>query len=119
MNVPKSLNINDLDFEKENGLIPVIVQDCRSLTVLSFEYVNKAALKKTLSTKFAHYCDFNSNSTFKKGSKYDNVQRVIEILVNCSKNAIVFQVEQKGLVCENWMKSCFHNYLNKTDLLSD
>ena len=115
LNVRKSLHINDLDFIKGNGLIPVIVQDCRSLIVLSLEYVNKTALEKTLLTKFAHYYDFNSNSTFKKGSKSDNVQRIIEVLVNCSKNALIFQVEQKGLACESWMKSCFHNHLNETE----
>jgi len=91
------------------------VQDCRSFIVLELAHINKEALERTLSTKYAHYYDQPEKRVIKKGNKSGNVQRVQEILVDCTKNALIFQVVQKGLACHFWMRFCFHNRLKEAE----
>jgi len=113
MNFPKRVEIKNLQFAKQDGLIPVIVQDSRSLTILNLEYVNKEALKRTLETKYTHYYNQTKKQVVMKGETSGNIQRVIEILVDCDQDALIFQVEKKGLACQVWMKTCFHNRLEE------
>ncbi|MFX0185901.1 MAG: phosphoribosyl-AMP cyclohydrolase [Candidatus Hodarchaeota archaeon] len=108
MRLSKILDIENLKFGRGDGLIPVVVQDCISLVVLELAHINKEALQRTINTKYAHYYDQAEKRVIKKGNKFGNVQRVQEILVDCTKSALIFQVVQKGLACQFWMRSCFH-----------
>jgi phosphoribosyl-AMP cyclohydrolase len=56
-----------LDFEKGNGLIPVVVQDAESKEVLMMAYANEEALEKTLSTGYAHYWSRSRQKLWMKG----------------------------------------------------
>jgi phosphoribosyl-AMP cyclohydrolase len=111
------LKIADLDFKKNNGLIPVIVQDCRNFEVLTLVYVNKEALLRTLETKYAHYFMGTQEKVIQKGITSGHYQRVIEILVDCDQDTLIFLVEQKGLACHLWRRSCFHNSLKEAEIL--
>ena len=62
-----------LDFQKNNGLIPVIAQEVDTGEVLMLAYANEEALQKTLVTGFAHYFSRSRNRIWKK-------------FLNCSKN---------------------------------
>lgn len=58
--------IQKLDFEKGNGLIPVVVQDFKSNTILMLAYANKEAFEKTLTTGYAHYWSRSRKKLWKK-----------------------------------------------------
>jgi len=107
----KTLNVQDLDFSKGNGLIPVIAQDFQSKSVLMLAYVNGEALEKTLERGYAHYWSRSRGKLWMKGETSGNVQKVKEILVDCDHDALLFFVEQKGNVCHTGKETCFHNKL--------
>jgi phosphoribosyl-AMP cyclohydrolase len=107
----KSIDTKSLDFEKGNGLIPVVVQDYKSKKVLMVAYTNREALEKTLSTGYAHYWSRSRKKLWMKGETSGNTQKVKDILVDCDRDALLFIVEQKGNACHTGKETCFHNRL--------
>jgi phosphoribosyl-ATP pyrophosphohydrolase/phosphoribosyl-AMP cyclohydrolase len=100
-----------IDWEKNGGLIPVIVQDIDSGEVLMLAYMNEEALKLTQSTKFAHYFSRSKNRLWKKGESSGHTQEVKEILVDCDNDTILLKVKQNGVACHTGRKSCFFTNL--------
>jgi phosphoribosyl-AMP cyclohydrolase len=107
----KKVNIDELDWEKMNGLIPVITQDVETLQVLTLAYVNQEALIKTYETGWAHYYRRSHGKVMKKGITSGNVQRIKEVLADCDDDAVLYLVEQTGPACHLGEKSCFHKNL--------
>ncbi|MGV9170833.1 MAG: phosphoribosyl-AMP cyclohydrolase [Promethearchaeia archaeon] len=102
------IEIDDLDFKKGNGLIPVVVQSNDSGEILTLAYVNRTALDKTLETGYAHYFRRSHGRVMKKGVTSGNVQEVKRILADCDNDSIVYIVDQTGVACHLGKKSCFH-----------
>ena len=111
------MSINDLDFKKGNGLIPVVVQDSKSAKVLTLAYVNREALEKTIESGYAHYYRRSKGKVLKKGETSGNVQRVVDILVDCDSDALIFLVDQTGVACHLGEETCFHNSLAESERL--
>jgi phosphoribosyl-AMP cyclohydrolase len=103
--------LKKLDFQKGNGLIPVVVQDSESKKMLMLAYTNKEALEKTLSTGYAHYWSRSRNKLWKKGETSGHTQKIKDIIVDCDYDTLLFLVEQKGNVCHTGKDTCFHNKL--------
>jgi phosphoribosyl-AMP cyclohydrolase len=103
--------LNDLDFKKGGSLIPVIVQDTKTLEVLTLAYVNQMALVKTLKTGYAHFFRRSFKKVMKKGETSGNIQTVKQILVDCDHDAILYLVERAGPACHLGKETCFHNEL--------
>ena len=100
--------IVELDWDKMNGLIPVVTQEADTLEVLTLAYVNREALMLTLETGWAHYYRRSHGKVMKKGVTSGNVQRVRRVLTDCDSDAVVYQVEQTGPACHLGERSCFH-----------
>lgn len=111
----RKVKIEELDFEKGGGLIPVVVQDHRSLKVLTLAYVNPEALRRTLETGYAHYYRRSKGKVMMKGETSGNVQRVLDIIVDCDRDSLIFLVEQKGVACHLGEETCFHNRLDEAE----
>jgi len=107
----KIVKIEDLDFVKGNGMIPVIVQEVHSKEVLMLAYTNAEALKKTLETGYAHYWSRSRQKLWMKGETSGNTQKVIEIRVDCDRDSLLYLVEQKGNACHTGEKTCFYSRL--------
>jgi phosphoribosyl-AMP cyclohydrolase len=114
----KLLGIDDLDFSKGGGLIPVIVQDYDSSKVLTLAYVNREALEKTIETGYAHYFRRSFGRMMKKGESSGNVQEVKEILVDCDRDAVLYLVKPAGPACHLGEETCFHNKLEEKEFVS-
>ncbi len=104
--------LKKLDFKKGNGLIPVIVQEAESKKLLMLAYANEKALKKTLSTGYAHYWSRSRNKLWKKGETSGNTQKIKSILTDCDYDTLVYLVEQRGPACHTGKDTCFHNKLD-------
>lgn len=111
----KLLSIDDLDFEKGGGLVPVVVQDSGSRRVLTLAYADREALELTVRTGYAHFFRRSLGQVMKKGATSGNVQRVKEILVDCDADAVLYLVEPRGPACHLGEKTCFHNKLRELD----
>ena len=101
--------IEKLDWNKSNGLIPVVVQDAVSKAMLMLAYANKEALEKTLSTGFAHYWSRSRGKLWMKGETSGHTQKIRRVVADCDYDALLYVVEQKGPVCHTGADTCFHN----------
>lgn len=103
--------INDIDFEKRNGLIPVVVQDINTKDILMLAYVNKYALSKTIDTGIAWFWSTSHNKMWMKGEESGNIQPVKKILVDCDSDGLIYLVDSIKPACHTGNRSCFHNEL--------
>ncbi|MEP6571210.1 MAG: bifunctional phosphoribosyl-AMP cyclohydrolase/phosphoribosyl-ATP diphosphatase HisIE [Gemmatimonadota bacterium] len=89
------------------GLVPVIAQDGRSGNLLMVAYANREALERTLETGFAHYWSRSRAVLWRKGESSGNVQRVLEIRLDCDGDALLYRVAQQGPACHTGNATCF------------
>ena len=104
----------DLDFSKQDGLLPAIVQDYTSGKVLMLAYINKASWEKTLETGEAHYWSRSRRELWHKGGTSGHVQKVKEIYADCDSDTVLFKVEQLGgAACHTGYETCFHQKVDR------
>ena len=106
-------SIDDIDFEKSGGLIPIIVQDATTKEVLTLAYSNKESLELTKKTGNSWFWSRSRNKLWMKGEESGNTQKVKEILVDCDYDAVIYLVEPSGPACHTGERVCFHNNLEK------
>jgi phosphoribosyl-AMP cyclohydrolase len=93
-----------------NGLITAIAQDAATNTIVMVAYMNAEALALTLETGIAHYWSRSRASLWKKGETSGNIQRVIQMRVDCDQDVILLKVhvEGDGNSCHTGRESCFY-----------
>ena len=96
-----------LDFDKQGGLIPVIVTDHESGQVLMLAYMNKESFQLTLETKTMHYWSRSRNELWHKGATSGHYQHVKSIKTDCDADTLLISVEQVGAACHTGSYSCF------------
>ena len=106
-------SIEDIDFEKSGGLVPIIVQDANTKEVLTLAYSNKESLELTKKTGNSWFFSRSRNKLWMKGEESGNTQKVKEILVDCDSDAIIYLVEPSGPACHTGERVCFHHNLEK------
>jgi phosphoribosyl-AMP cyclohydrolase len=98
-----------LDFKKNGGLIPAIVQDEATGEILMLAYMNQQAFEATLSTGKATYYSRSRKTLWVKGESSGNIQLVKEIRIDCDNDTILLKVEQLGrAACHTGHRSCFY-----------
>ncbi|KIM09269.1 MAG: phosphoribosyl-ATP diphosphatase [Sulfurovum sp. PC08-66] len=100
-------NIDRIDWEKCNHLLPVIVQDSHTLAVLMHAYMNREALELSLSTGYAHYFSRTKQRIWKKGETSGHTQKINTFLLDCDNDTLLLQVDQLGVACHTGRESCF------------
>ncbi|RZV19493.1 bifunctional phosphoribosyl-AMP cyclohydrolase/phosphoribosyl-ATP diphosphatase HisIE [Aliarcobacter butzleri] len=111
--------LNKIDWEKMNNLIPVITQDAKTNEVLMLAYMNKEALEFTIKTNYAHYFSRSKQRIWKKGESSNHLQEIVEILVDCDNDTLLLKVNQTGVACHTGRKSCFYTNLKTDKIISD
>ncbi|WP_343779295.1 phosphoribosyl-AMP cyclohydrolase [Clostridium sartagoforme] len=102
-------DINLIDFNKGNGLVPAIIQDFNTKEVLMLAYMSKESLLKTLETKMTWFYSRSRNELWNKGATSGHIQTVKELKVDCDLDTVLVLVEQKGVACHTGERSCFYN----------
>ena len=102
------LKNNELDWEKMDGILPVVTQSADTLEVLTVAYINPEALQLTLETGHAHYYRRSHRKVMMKGVTSGNTQRVERVLTDCDNDAVVYLVHQNGPACHLGEHTCFH-----------
>jgi phosphoribosyl-AMP cyclohydrolase len=96
----------------EQGLAPVITQDTGSGRVLTQAWVNREALKTTVSEGRAVYWSRSRSKLWRKGEESGMVQKLVEVLLDCDNDALCYRVEQVGgIACHTGRESCFYKRL--------
>lgn len=101
--------IANLDFEKQNGLIPTIVQDIDTKQVLMLAYSNEESLYKTFESGLATYFSRSRQELWTKGLTSGHTQDFVTARYDCDKDSILFYVRQKGNACHLERYSCFES----------
>jgi phosphoribosyl-AMP cyclohydrolase len=110
------------DFEKGNGLVPVIVQDDETGDVLMLAYMNREAWLKTLESGKATFWSRSRNSLWLKGETSGNVQVVKSLFIDCDDDTILLKVDQiGGAACHTGYKSCFYRKVvgNEVEIIGE
>ncbi|MCT7909523.1 bifunctional phosphoribosyl-AMP cyclohydrolase/phosphoribosyl-ATP diphosphatase HisIE [Arcobacter lacus] len=110
--------LNKIDWEKMNNLIPVITQDAKTNEVLMLAYMNKEALELTIKTNYAYYFSRSKQRIWKKGESSNHLQEIVEIFVDCDNDTLLLKVNQTGVACHTGRKSCFYTNLKTDKIIS-
>lgn len=96
------------DFAKGQGLITAVTVDADNGEVLMVAYMNEEAFRLTLETGRVHYWSRSRNKLWKKGEESGNMQELVEIRIDCDRDAVVVRARQKGPACHEGFRSCFY-----------
>lgn len=107
----RSVRLDEIDFEKSGGLVPVVAQDSRTKEVLMLAYADREAVELTIKTGYAHYYSRSRRRLWMKGETSGNVQKVVDVLLDCDNDSLLYIVEQVGNACHTGERSCFHRKL--------
>lgn len=101
------------------GLIVAVAQDAHSGQVLMVAYMNEESLLKTLELGEAVYYSRSRQELWHKGATSGQIQRVVEILVDCDQDALVVRVDQQGGgACHTGEPTCFYRSVERDGRLN-
>ena len=107
------IDFDDLDFEKGEGLMPVIVQDQTTRDVLTLAYCNSEALQNTIKTGKSWFWSRSRRKLWMKGETSGNTQEVVDVLVDCDSDALIYLTRPSGPACHTGHQTCFHYKLHE------
>jgi len=105
-----NLEIGDiglLDWNKQAGLLPAIVQDAATHRVLMLGYMDRAALSATLVSRKITFYSRSKHRLWVKGESSGNVLDLVSIGVDCDSDALLVQAQPTGPTCHKGTTSCF------------
>jgi len=103
--------LKKIDWNKGNGLLPVITQDYKTLQVLMLGFMNKKALQQTLQCGKMVYYSRTRKTLWLKGETSGCFQLIKKIYLDCDIDTLLITVEQIGNVCHTGNKTCFFNQI--------
>lgn len=98
-----------INFDKSNGLIPVVIQDNITLQVLMLGYMNEEAFEKTKKEGIVTFFSRSKNRLWTKGEESGNFLTVKDISLDCDQDTILIKVIPRNVVCHTGSFSCFGN----------
>lgn len=104
----KKFAVDELRYD-ERGLMPVVVQDAATREVLTLAYMNAESLRRTLDEGETWFWSRSRAQLWHKGETSGHTQRVVNLSVDCDRDALVALVEPRGPACHTGARSCFQN----------
>lgn len=96
------------NFDKGNGLLPVIIQDATTAKVLMLGYMNAEALEKTRQEGKVTFWSRSKNRLWTKGETSGNFLLVEEIKLDCDQDTLLIKVRPQGPTCHTGADTCFN-----------
>lgn len=97
----------------DRGLAPAITQSVDTHRVLTLAWMNRESLAATVASGYATYWSRSRAKLWRKGETSGNLQRVVEIALDCDQDALLLRVEQiGGAACHTGRESCFFQVLD-------
>jgi len=120
----KSIKLPTLDWDKVNGLIPVIVQDAATLRVLMLGYMNQQALEHTCASGHVTFFSRSKQRLWTKGESSGHYLHLLDIRADCDQDTLLIIARPHGPTCHTGTISCFDgfsaapgNFLGQLDAL--
>jgi phosphoribosyl-ATP pyrophosphohydrolase/phosphoribosyl-AMP cyclohydrolase len=96
----------------ERGLLPAVVQDAASGTVLMVAWMNAEALAKTRTTGEVHFYSRSRQALWRKGETSGNVLRLVELRIDCDNDTLLVRAKPAGPTCHTGKTACFFRPLD-------
>jgi len=96
-----------IDFNKGDGLVPVIIQNNQTLQVLMLGYMNNEAFEKTIAEGKVTFFSRSKNRLWTKGEESGNYLVVNDIQIDCDNDTILIKSTPNGPTCHTGSTSCF------------
>lgn len=101
--------MNTINFEKDGGLVPAIIQHAITKKVLMLGYMNKEAYEKTMADGLVCFYSRSKQRLWTKGETSGNILHVKQIHKDCDDDALLVEVHPVGPVCHTGTESCFES----------
>ncbi len=106
----------EIDFKKGDGLVPVIIQDERTLEVLMLGYMNEDAFEETVRGQKVTFYSRSKNRLWTKGEESGNYLWVKNISLDCDQDTLLILAVPEGPTCHKGTRSCFNTAYNQNFL---
>jgi phosphoribosyl-ATP pyrophosphohydrolase/phosphoribosyl-AMP cyclohydrolase len=104
----------NIDFTKSaHGLIPAIIQDSETKSVLMLGYMNAESYQKTLDTKKVTFFSRSKQRLWTKGEESGNFLNLVDIKNDCDNDTLLIQVKPEGPTCHTGLDTCWQEYNNQ------
>ncbi|MEM1318730.1 MAG: bifunctional phosphoribosyl-AMP cyclohydrolase/phosphoribosyl-ATP diphosphatase HisIE [Bacteroidota bacterium] len=113
----RKAELNQLDFDKGQGLLPAIVQDADTRMVLMLGYMNKEALQKSLEIGQVTFFSRSKNRLWTKGESSGNFLDLVNIAADCDGDTLLVRARPRGPVCHTGSDTCFDEANDSADFL--
>ncbi|OOF65464.1 bifunctional phosphoribosyl-AMP cyclohydrolase/phosphoribosyl-ATP diphosphatase HisIE [Rodentibacter sp. Ppn85] len=104
------LNLTQINWQKIDNLLPVIVQHIQTCEVLMLGYMNQAALEKTLNEKRVTFYSRTKQRLWTKGENSGHFLNVMDMSLDCDNDSLLILAEPMGNTCHTGAESCFHQF---------
>ena len=102
----------NLDFNKQGGLIPAIIQDAKTDKVLMLGYMNQEAFEKTEKEGIVTFFSRSKQRLWTKGETSNNFLHVVDIKVDCDEDTLLIKVNPDGPTCHTGADTCWDEVNN-------
>ena len=109
------MKLPKIDWKKNAGLVPAIVQDAATLQVLMLGYMDADALKKTLHTRKVTFFSRSKQRLWTKGESSKNFLHLVDVKVDCDNDTLLVTARPDGPTCHRGTMSCFSGTFAELD----
>ncbi len=106
-----------IDFDKQGGLVPAIIQDAQTKNVLMLGYMNQEAYEKTLETKKVTFWSRSRNCLWTKGETSGNFLNLVDIKIDCDNDTLLVSAIPDGPTCHKGTDTCWGEDNSQNPLL--
>ncbi len=110
-----NFNLKSVDFQKDNGLVPAIIQDADTQKVLMLGYMNEEALERTCTEGVVTFFSRSKNRLWTKGETSDNFLHPLSITVDCDGDTLLIKALPDGPTCHTGADTCWQEQNNFKD----
>lgn len=107
----------NIDFNKTDGLVPVVIQDEQTLEVLMLGYMNQEAYDKTVQENIVTFFSRSKQRLWTKGETSNNFLHVKSIHLDCDNDTVLIKVKPDGPTCHTGDRTCFKTTYNQNFIL--
>jgi len=107
----RQIDLEDLDWDKSDGLIPAIIQDSSTGSVLMLGYMNRASLEETLESGKVTFFSRSRKQLWTKGETSGNYLLFRGIQIDCDADTLLIKAEPCGPTCHRGTATCFQDRL--------
>ncbi|AOF53102.1 bifunctional phosphoribosyl-AMP cyclohydrolase/phosphoribosyl-ATP diphosphatase [Rodentibacter caecimuris] len=104
------INLTEINWQKVDNLLPVIVQNAKTCEVLMLGYMNPEALEKTLSEKRVTFYSRTKQRLWTKGETSGHFLNVVDMSLDCDNDSLLILADPIGETCHTGAESCFYQF---------